>query len=68
VYKWRNASSLNTKKMYGFLDEIGIHILSSLQLHGVHWLSHGQIMVCLVKVLPGILEMWSELNERKAHR
>jgi hypothetical protein len=57
VYKWIGASSLCTKEMYGFLNEMEIHILSSLKLHGVHWLSQDEVMIRLVKEFLDILEM-----------
>jgi len=42
-----------------------LETLQALQIHGVRWLSRGQVIERLVVLMPPILTLWK--NEKKTH-
>ncbi|KAH7332329.1 hypothetical protein KP509_20G082300 [Ceratopteris richardii] len=58
VYSWINASNVRHLDFQKLLQEMNLQVLEVLQIHDVRWLTRGNVMVRLVKLLPAILTFW----------
>ncbi|KAH7442475.1 hypothetical protein KP509_03G090600 [Ceratopteris richardii] len=58
VYSWINASNVRHWHFQKLLQEMNLQVLEVLQIHEMRWLARGNMMVCLVKLLPAILTFW----------
>ena len=63
VYSWVQNSPKRSNELNDLLKVMQIDVLDVLQIHSVRWLSRGEVIIRLVKLMPAILTLWK--NERK---
>ncbi|MCO5597856.1 hypothetical protein L7F22_051941 [Adiantum nelumboides] len=60
VYSWMNNSSKRNNELMELLSLMKIDAHRVLQIHGIRWLSRGQVMQRLVELMPGVLSLWKQ--------
>jgi hypothetical protein len=63
VYSWVQNSTKRNSQLIALQELMQLETLQALQIHGVRWLSRGQVIERLVVLMPPILTLWK--NERK---
>jgi hypothetical protein len=63
VYSWVQNSPKRSNELNDLLKIMQIDVLDVLQIHSVRWLSRGEVIIRLVKLMPAILTLWK--NEKK---
>ena len=63
VYSWIQNSPKRNTELNDLLKFMQIDVLDVLQIHSVTWLSRGEVIIRLVKLMPAILTLWK--NDRK---
>jgi hypothetical protein len=63
VYSWVQNSPKRNNELNDLLKVMQIDVLDVLQIHSVRWLSRGEVIIRLVKLMPTILTLWK--NEKK---
>ena len=63
VYSWVGNSAKINNELISLLEVMELESLQVLQIHGIRWLSRGQVVERLVTLMPAILSMWKK--ERK---
>jgi len=63
VYSWIQNSPKRSNELNDLLNVMQIDVLDVLQIHTMRWLSRGEVIIRLVKLMPAILTLWK--NERK---
>ena len=63
VYSWIQNSPKRSNELNDLLKLMQTDVLDVLQIHSVRWLSRGEVIIWLVKLMPTILSLWK--NERK---
>ena len=62
VYSWAQNSSKRNSQLISLQEVMQLETLHVIQIHGVRWLSRGQVIERLVVLMPPILTLWK--NER----
>ena len=63
IYSWVGNSTKRNNELIALLEIMELESLQVLQIHGIRWLSRGQVVERLVTLMPTILSLWKK--ERK---
>jgi len=63
VYLWVRNLAKRNNELVALLEIMKLESLQVLQIHGIRWLSRGQVVERLVTLMPAILSLWKK--ERK---
>ena len=66
IYSWLGKSAKRHGEFKSLLDLFQIDRLQVLQIHQIRWLSRGQVMSRLVKIMPALLQEWKH-DDRKMY-
>eukprot|EP01018_Ginkgo_biloba_P030781 Gb_34347 [translate_table: standard] len=58
VYSWVGNSTKRNNELHSLQEVMELESLQVLQIHGIRWLSRGQVIERLVAIIPAILSLW----------
>ncbi|XP_057813067.2 uncharacterized protein LOC131027099 [Cryptomeria japonica] len=60
VHSWIQNSPKRNNELNELLRVMEIDVLNVLQIHTIRWLSRGEVIISLVKLMPAILTLWKK--------
>ena len=60
MHSWIQNSPKRNNELNDLLKIMQIDILSVLQIHAIRWLSRGEVIIRLVKLIATILKLWKK--------